>query len=72
MMKSYKHVNKKTQIDPANILRRKTLTINRFLVGQICFFSTAINLWLIYRFSGNLITDNLTSFDALFQHLNID
>lgn len=38
MMKGYKHVNKKTQIDPANILRRKTLTINRFLVGQICFF----------------------------------
>lgn len=40
MMKSYKHVNKKTQIDPANILRRKTLTINRFLVGQICFFDS--------------------------------
>ncbi|ENZ87796.1 hypothetical protein D088_560035 [Salmonella enterica subsp. houtenae serovar 16:z4,z32:-- str. RKS3027] len=35
-------------------------------------FSTVINLWLIYRFSGNLITDNLTNFDALFQHLNID
>lgn len=38
MMKGYKHVNKKTQIDPANILRRKTLTINRFFSGSDLLF----------------------------------
>ncbi|EGR64517.1 hypothetical protein HUSEC41_03572 [Escherichia coli O104:H4 str. 01-09591] len=28
----------KTQIDPTYILRRKILTINRFLLKQICIF----------------------------------
>ncbi|CAH6232069.1 Uncharacterised protein [Enterobacter hormaechei] len=37
MMKGYKYV-KKNQIDPVNIIRCKTLTINRFLFEQIYVF----------------------------------
>ena len=37
MMKGYKYV-KKNQIDPVNIIRCKTLTINRFYSNRFTFF----------------------------------
>ncbi|ECH2846816.1 hypothetical protein FOK39_11645 [Salmonella enterica] len=71
MMKGYKHVNKKPKLIP-QIYYAVNPYNKQVFSGSDLLFSTAINLWLIYRFSGNLITDNLTSFYALFQHLNID
>ncbi len=61
----------KTQIDPTYILRRKILTINRFLLKQICIFDGDQFIAKLPPFS-QFDENNLSLFDAHFQDLYID